>query len=64
MNVDELIYALMELSSAGHGDCDVLVMEYAGGNEKPAYVTPKVTEGGGAVVLETRFSNDHQWLER
>jgi hypothetical protein len=63
VTVDEMIYALMELSTAGHGDCDVLVMEYAGGNDRPAYVTPKITDGGGAVMLEARYSNDHRWLE-
>lgn len=54
MNVKELIAELQKLEAAGHGDAEVHVMQYMGGDYEPCDVKPTVPEyEGGPVMLET-----------
>jgi len=56
MNVKELIADLEKLKAAGHGDAEVNVMQYAGGDYKPCDVQPVAPEyEGGPVMLQTTF---------
>lgn len=56
MNVKDLIAELQKLEAAGHGDAEVNVMQYAGGDDVPCDVRPVAPEyEGGPVMLHTTF---------
>jgi len=57
MTVKELIAALQALDAAGHGRCDVQVLQYNGGDDVPANVCPVAPRREGEpVMLDTFFA--------
>lgn len=51
--VNDMIKELQNLQSNGHGEKDIIVYQYDGGNDVPCYMKPVVN--GDRVVMETQY---------
>lgn len=59
LTVTELRQQLQLLENLGHGNSEIHVMQYAGGDDEPCYLRPVPPETlGDPVVFETLFVKD------